>query len=78
MGKLTISVSHSGGAVDVKVVTIVAGVTRQLQTLLNRSCPYVSVSRGGTGKACFFCGVGTEVFVASREVLVAGTTVALL
>ena len=47
---------NSAEAVDVNVVTIVDGVTRQLQTLLKRSVAEGLSSMGGSGSGCLFTG----------------------
>jgi hypothetical protein len=70
--KLTVLVVYPAEAVAVKVVTMVDGVTRQLQTLLNRRVGYVLACAGATGAACLFrCG-GRTVTVALAVLTEAG------
>lgn len=73
-----ISVVYSGGAVSINVVTMVDGVTRQLQILLKRSGANVAACVGGTGGACLFKGGETTEAVALGELPIYGSTVALL
>ena len=76
--QLTVLVVYSAAAVSVNVVTIVAGVTRQLQTLLRRRVGYVSASAGATGGPCLFNSGERSEVVALEELPAAEVTVALL
>lgn len=76
-GQPTVTVVYTAAAVVVNVVTIVDGVTRQLQALLRRRDGYAPAS-GGPGESCLLRSGGTIKEVAFKEVPVAWTRVALL
>jgi hypothetical protein len=61
---VTISILNSAEANDVMVVTIVDGVTRQLQTLLKRRGGYVPACAGASAGCCLFKGGETTEAVA--------------
>jgi secreted trypsin-like serine protease len=72
---VTTSILNSAEANDVRVVMIVDGVTRQLQTLLKRSGGYVLACAGASGGPCLFKGGETTEAVALGELPVAGMRV---